>query len=79
MTGARSSFNPVLERKSGVVVNHNSAAGYGHILSEGAEFWFHANDCEGDFAEIKPGDQVSFLAVRGNKGPKALRVRREGA
>ncbi len=60
----------------GKVKNYDDSKGYGFIYS--AQFldslFFHVNDCED---EVKAGDVVEFETEKGQKGLKAVNVRKK--
>ena len=53
--------------------------GFGFISAGGQEeYFFHSSACEGmRFDDLREGQQVSFEAGRGPKGPRAENVRAE--
>jgi len=59
----------------GTVKRLVSDKGFGFIGCDGTDYFFHKSACE-DFDALNPGDRVTFVAVRGNKGPRADRVKR---
>ncbi len=50
--------------------------GYGFITTDGAEkdLFFHMNEVEGDFDDLREGDTVSFEIQEGPKGLSAIKV-----
>ena len=52
--------------------------GFGFIKVEGQEkdLFFHANDVEGEFNDLRQGDTVEFEMGSSDKGPKAENVRK---
>jgi len=61
---------------TGIVKRIVHDKGFGFIEADGGpDHFFHRSACD-DFDELQAGDRVSFLAVRGQKGPRADSVRR---
>jgi cold shock protein len=48
--------------------------GFGFIGADGVDYFFHRTSCD-DFTRLREGDRVLFVIVKGNKGPRADRVR----
>lgn len=50
--------------------------GFGFIAQEGADkdLFFHANEVQGEFNDLKEGDAVTFEVAEGPKGPNATGV-----
>jgi CspA family cold shock protein len=62
----------------GVVKWFNDKKGYGFIADEeGTDFFVHYQDIQGDgFKTLQENDNVEFDVGEGEKGPKALNVRK---
>jgi CspA family cold shock protein len=60
---------------TGIVKRIVADKGFGFIGSDGTDYFFHKSACD-DFDRLQTGDRVTFVAVRGQKGPRADRVRR---
>lgn len=68
------------DRAYGEVVQLDHGRGFGFILDAGGtERFFHATACEPQdcFEQLKIGDSVSFEPRLSEKGPRAMKVRRE--
>lgn len=53
--------------------------GYGFISREGEEkdLFFHSNEViNAEFDDLREGEEVTFEAVQGQKGPNAIKVSR---
>ncbi len=63
-------------RQNGIVKWFNDEKGYGFITPEsGADLFVHFRAIEGNgFKSLKEGQQVSFIATRGQKGMQAEEV-----
>lgn len=50
--------------------------GFGFIQREGhdKDLFFHSNEVNGNFEDLKQGQTVSFSAEEGQKGPNAVNV-----
>lgn len=63
---------------TGEIIRMRADRGFGFIrnAAEGKEYFFHAKDCTGDidFAALKPGDKVRFIAALGEKGWNATQI-----
>ncbi|MYS84724.1 cold-shock protein [Embleya scabrispora] len=68
------------DRQSGTVKWFNDEKGYGFITPEsGPDLFVHFRAIQGDgFKSLKEGQQVSFVAVQGQKGMQADEVFAEG-
>ena len=55
---------------NGTVKFFNRTKNYGFIEAEGKSYFVHGTGLS-EGTEINEGDQVSFTAVEGDKGPKA--------
>jgi len=64
------------DRKNGTVKWFDNAKGYGFIISpEGDDVFVHYNAIVGDgYKSLAEGQQVEFVAVRGDKGWQASEV-----
>jgi CspA family cold shock protein len=62
----------------GTVKWFKNEKGFGFITQEGGEDLFvHFSEIQGDgFKTLNPGDRVEFDVAKGDKGPKAVNVRR---
>ena len=51
--------------------------GFGFVAApDGSEYFFHQSACQnGDFTQLREGQQVTFNAGQGPKGPRAEQVR----
>ena len=67
------------ERQNGTVKWFNDEKGYGFITPEtGADLFVHFRAIEGSgFRALKEGQKVTFVAVQGQKGLQADKVRVE--
>lgn len=63
---------------TGTVKWFNDAKGFGFITAEdGTDAFVHHSDIEGDgFKTLNEGETVEFEMTQGEKGPKAMSVRR---
>ena len=59
---------------TGIVKRIVGDKGFGFIGADGTDYFFHKSSCD-DFDQLSAGQRVTFVAVRGNKGPRADRVR----
>lgn len=62
----------------GVVKSFNNDKGFGFIECRNGEMIFvHFTAIESrGFKSLRPGDEVKFMVVEGEKGPQAARVRK---
>lgn len=69
------------EATNGVVKWFNNAKGYGFIQrDEGADVFVHHTDIEMDgYRTLEEGEQVEFVLIDAEKGPRAQQVRRLAA
>ena len=69
-------FKDALPLRRGRVKWFDAAKGYGFIEDEqGQEVFVHFTAIQGDrFRTLEPGSEVYFASVRGEKGPKAVKV-----
>ena len=52
--------------------------GFGFILAEGHEYFFHRSEVSGgSFEDLKDGDTVEFDVGESPKGPRAERLRKK--
>jgi len=52
--------------------------GFGFILAESQEYFFHRSDVTGgSFEDLKDGDTVEFDVGESPKGPRAERIRKK--
>jgi len=58
---------------TGIVKRIVSEKGFGFIEANGADYFFHRSACA-DFNQLSTGDRVTFVAVKGQKGPRAESV-----
>ena len=68
-----------LEREFGVVSKFDEVSGYGFVASDfgGKELFVHqTNICADGFRELVVGERVEFTRSDGEKGPKAIWVKR---
>lgn len=66
------------ERIAGEITFLDFDKGFGFIKADGQEFFFHAQVCdEIPLEEMQVGWGVTFEPSYSNKGPRALKVRRE--
>ncbi len=61
-------------RRTGFVAYHNVDKGYGKILADEGEHFFHITGCGGSFATLTPDTPVSFLWRMTEKGLRAFDV-----
>lgn len=59
---------------TGTVKRIVNEKGFGFIGADGTDYFFHKSSCD-DFDGMQTGDRVTFVAKRGEKGPRADRVR----
>ena len=53
--------------------------GFGFVADEGGrEYFFHQSSCAVPFDQLREGDNVTFDAGQGPKGPRAENVRKSG-
>lgn len=53
-----------------------SKRGFGFIeIVKGNDIFFHCKGVVGVFEDLKEGDQVNFEIEKGQKGPRAIRVK----
>ena len=48
--------------------------GFGFIGADNVDYFFHKTACDA-FERLRTGDRVTFVSVRGSKGPRADKVR----
>ncbi|MEU7642898.1 cold-shock protein [Streptomyces sp. NPDC039016] len=68
------------DRQSGTVKFFNDEKGYGFVAPDGGgdDLFVHFRAIEADgFKSLKEGQQVTFVAARGQKGMQAEQVRPE--
>ncbi|HLQ61035.1 MAG TPA: cold shock domain-containing protein [Candidatus Acidoferrales bacterium] len=62
--------------QNGTIKKLVSERGFGFIAAEdGKEYFFHRSGTEGNFDDLRGGEQVSFEIEASPKGPRAGRVR----
>lgn len=63
---------------TGTIKRIVSGKGFGFVADEsGNEFFFHMSAVKGDsFSDLVEGDQVTFTAGEGPKGPRAENVQK---
>ncbi|MBI4843931.1 MAG: cold-shock protein [Nitrospirae bacterium] len=63
---------------NGIVKWFNEAKGYGFITQEnGTDVFAHYSEIQGEgFKTLAEGDKVSFEVEQGDKGPKAVKIRK---
>ena len=61
---------------NGVIKKVVQSRGFGFIAGEdGTDYFFHRDELRGlEFANLKPGQRVTFDAQQGPKGPRAGNV-----
>ena len=62
--------------KQGQIKRKVSDRGFGFILSEGKEYFFHSSQCETNFESLNEGEKVQFNVETSPKGPRATDVER---
>jgi cold shock protein len=62
---------------NGIIKRVVSDRGFGFIAGEdGTDYFFHRDELHGlDFANLKPGERVTFEPQQGPKGPRGVNVR----
>ena len=64
---------------TGTVMTMKHDKGFGFILAEGQEYFFHRSEVTGgSFEDLKDGDTVEFDVGESPKGPRAERIRKTG-
>ncbi|MGE3275019.1 MAG: cold-shock protein [Vicinamibacterales bacterium] len=63
--------------QNGVIKRLVSDKGFGFVAAQdGSEYFFHQSACQGiRFDDLREGQQVTFEAGQGPKGPRAENVR----
>lgn len=52
----------------------NEAKGFGFLISDGQEYFAHANQIRSEEKALYPGQHVAFKSHPGNKGPQAMDI-----
>ena len=61
---------------TGKVKSFSPKKGYGFIVAEGNEYWFHASEWAGN-GKPQAGDEVNFTLVTTQKGRRAFLITKE--
>ena len=56
-------------------IKQKNDKGYGFILGEKQDYFFHTSQCITHFDHLSPGDKVEFEIEESPKGPRAKDVR----
>jgi len=77
---AKNNLQDKAGKRKGMVRWYNDVKGYGFItVDEGEDIFVHYRSIEERDQSLMEGDQVTFEVVQGDKGPKAINVKRKGS
>ena len=61
---------------TGTIKSFAPSRGYGFIVAEGNEYWFHASEWAGN-GKPQAGDEVNFIPATTQKGRRAFLITKE--